>query len=186
MSTPELEALLKEAIIHVNAGETEQGRTLLESVLEQDPNNDRAWVWMSDCVEGAQQRRICLQQALNANPNNQAALDGMQVLEGELVQAAQSPPSLLESRLSAIGMGDQVAPSSPAPVSTAPPPEATAISPVPSAPSDLVEEQPATDEALEGPRRGRVVLLVAIVLLLFVIVCALVVGFVVFPLLQAF
>ena len=40
MSTPELEALIEEAIAHVNAGDMEQGRTLLEQVLEQDPKND--------------------------------------------------------------------------------------------------------------------------------------------------
>lgn len=170
MSTPELEALLEEAIAYVNAGETEQGRALLESVLEQDPKNDRAWVWLSGCVEDPRQRRICLQQALNANPSNQAALDGMQVLEGELVTASQVPPSLLESRLSAIGMGDEVgqARSSPRPS-----PE---VAPVPTAAPELIEpvEEAATDEALEKPRRGRAILLVAVVLLLFLIVCALV------------
>jgi len=173
VSTPELEALIEEAIVHVNAGETEQGRALLERVLEQDPNNDRAWVWMSGCVEGAQQRRICLQQALNANPNNQAALDGMQVLEGELVQASQAPPSLLESRLSAIGMGNQMASSSPSLASPTPPRAAATVYPPPPMPSEF-QEEPATDEALESPRRGRVVLLVAAVVLLFVIVCVLV------------
>jgi hypothetical protein len=185
VSTPELEALIEEAIVYVNTGETAQGRALLERVLEQDPKNDRAWVWMSACVEGAQQRRICLQQALNANPNNQAALDGMKVLEGELVQASEVPPSLLESRLSAIGMGDQVAPSSLPPEEPALPPESALVSPVPPAPTELVEE-PATGEALESPRRGRLILLVAAVLLLFVIVCVLVVGLVVPPLLQTF
>ena len=108
VSTPEQEALIEQAIAHVNAGELEEGRALLEQVLEQDPMNDRAWVWLSGCVEGEMQRRICLQQALRANPNNQAALDGMQLLDGELVQAAEAPPTLLESRLSAIGMGDEV------------------------------------------------------------------------------
>jgi hypothetical protein len=185
VSTPELEALIEEAIVHVNSGETEQGRALLERVLEQDPNNDRAWVWMSACVEGAQQRRICLQQALNANPKNQAALDGMRVLEGELVQGSQAPPSLLESRLSAIGMGDQVAPSRPAPVSPEPPPGAATVYPVTPAPSELVEE-PAAEEALETPRRGRIILLVAGVLFLFVIVCAMVALFVVPRLLEMF
>ena len=73
MSTPELEALIEEAIAHVNAGDMEQGRALLERVLEQDPKNDRAWVWLSGCVEDPRQRSICLQQALNTNPNNQAA-----------------------------------------------------------------------------------------------------------------
>jgi tetratricopeptide (TPR) repeat protein len=176
VSTPELEALLEEAIAHVNAGDTEQGRDLLEQVLGQDPKNDRAWVWMSGCVEDPRQRQICLQQALNANPNNQAALDGLQVLEGELVQASEIPPSLLESRLSAIGMGDQVeAPASPPATHEAAP----SLDPVaPTAPDEWAEtelvEEPATDEAVEKPRRGRIILLVAVVLLLCVIVCALV------------
>jgi hypothetical protein len=110
LSTPELEALLEQAIDHVNAGELEQGRAQLERVLEQDPKNDQAWVWLSGCVEEPMQRRICLQQALSANPNNQAALDGMEVLNGKLVQASEVPPSLLESRLSAIGMDGQTSP----------------------------------------------------------------------------
>jgi hypothetical protein len=177
VSTPEFEALLEEAITYVNAGDTKQGRALLERVLEQDPRNDRAWVWLSGCVEDPRQRRICLQQALNANPNNQAALDGMQVLEGKLVPGSQAPPSLLESRLSAIGMGDQVTPSSPPDVS--PPPEieeeTVVSSPVP---AEFVEEPSAEavgDEEVDGkPRRGRVVLLVAAVLLLFLVVCVLV------------
>ena len=169
MSTPELEALIEEAIANVNAGELGQGRALLEQVLEQDPKNDRAWVWLSGCVEDPRQRRICLQQALNANPDNQAALEGMQVLEGELVQASEVPPSLLESRLSAIGMGDEVE----APESTPPTPEPDVAAPPEPELTELAEE-PATDETVESPRRGRAILLVAVVLFLFLIVCVLV------------
>lgn len=191
MSTPENEALLEEAIAHVNAGEIELGRAELERVLEQNPKNDRAWVWLSGCVEDPRQRRICLQQALNANPNNQAALDGMQVLEGKLVHSSQAPPSLVESRLSAIGMGDEVTPSSPPPASPSPPPEeAVVISPVEPASAESVEEpttEAIVDEKVgEKPRTGRIVLLVAVVLLLFLVVCVLVAAVVVQPLLQAF
>lgn len=185
VSTPELEALLEEAIGLVNAGKFEQGRALLERVLGQNPKDDRAWVWLSGCVEDPRQRRICLQQALNANPNNQAALDGMQVLEGNLLQASQAPPSLLESRLSAIGMGNQVSPSSPLPPISPPPlPEATPVWPVAPEPTDYFVEEPMAVEIAEKPRRGRIVLLVALVLLLFVVVCVLVAGVVVPPLLQ--
>jgi hypothetical protein len=182
VSTPELEALLEQAIVHVNAGELEQGRTLLERVLEETPQNDRAWVWLSGCVEDPMQRRICLQQALKVNPENQAALDGMRVLEGKLVRASQVPPSLLESRLSAIGMGDQTMPSRPAPTVPPPPsPEAATVSsraraplePAAPASTEYLAE-PEITEAGKRPRRGRVVLLVAVVLLLFLIVCALV------------
>ena len=191
MSTPENEALLEEAIAHVNAGEIEQGRAKLERVLEQNPKSDRAWVWLSGCVEDPRQRRICLQQALNANPNNQAALDGMQMLEGKLVPSSQAPPSLVESRLSAIGMGNEATPSSPRPVSPSPPPEeVTEVSPVEPAPAESVEE-PAVEaigdeEVVEKPRRGRIVLLVALVLLLFLVVCILVAALVVPPLLETF
>lgn len=184
VSTPELEALLEEAIGLVNTGKFEQGRALLERVLAQNPKNDRAWVWLSGCVEDPRQRRICLQQALNANPNNQAALDGMQVLEGNLVQASQAPPSLLESRLSAIGMGSQVSPGRPSPVSAPPLPETAAAWPVAPEPTDYFFEEPMAVEIAEKPRRGRIVLLVALVLLLFMVVCILVAAIVVPPLLQ--
>lgn len=185
MSTTELEALLEQAIDHVNAGELEQGRALLERVLEQDPKNDRAWVWLSGCVEEPMQRRICLQQALSVNPNNQAALDGMDALDGKLVQASEVPPSLLESRLSAIGMGDRPPTARPAPAaSRSPSPEAAAIAPIAPLPTDIAWEQ-ETDETSERPgRRRRIVLLVAVVLLLFLVVCILVAATVVPPLLK--
>jgi hypothetical protein len=155
----------------------DEGRALLERVIEQDPRNDRAWVWLSGCVEDAMQRRICLQQALAANPKNQAALDGMQALEGKLVQASDMRPSLLESRLSALGMGDRPAGSRPAP-----PPRMEAGAPAaPDYFAPVVEED--MEESAERPRRSRVLLLVGVVLLLFVVVCALVALFVLPPLL---
>jgi hypothetical protein len=174
VSTPELEALLQQAVEHVNAGNLKEGRVLLERVLEQDPRNDRAWVWLSGCVEDTMQRRICLQQALKVNPNNQAALDGMEVLEGKLVPASELPPSLLESRLSAIGMGDRPMPARPAPVTAPPPaPAAAAISPIPPAATGMAEEQAGLET---GKRRGagRLLLLVLVVLLLSIVVCVLV------------
>jgi hypothetical protein len=166
VSTPELEALLEQAIDHVNAGELQPGRALLERVLEQDPRNDRAWVWLSGCVEDPMQRRICLQQALAVNPNNPAALDGMQALEGNLVQASEGPPSLLESRLSAIGMGEQPAAERPTQAVRVPEPAYEEyVSPAP------VEEE---EEVARPPRRrGLLLLLVAAVLLLFLVVCVL-------------
>ncbi len=172
MSTPELEALFEQAISHVNAGEVKEGRALLERVLEQEPRNDRAWVWLSGCVEEPLQRRICLQQALKANPNNQAALDGLQVLEGKLVQATDVRPSLLESRLSAIGMGDRAISRQPAPPPH-PAPEAAVVSPAEPAEFEFIG-QPEAEEPRRRPGRGRILLLVAAVLLLFLLVCALV------------
>jgi hypothetical protein len=181
VSTPEMEQLLQRAITHVNAGELDQGRALLEKILEQDPKNDRAWVWLSGCVDDPMQRRICLQQALSANPGNQAALDGMRVLDGELVQSSSGRPSLIESRLSAISMGESAA-SMPAPQAEAP------LSPEEGGPSPELGQEPgeaAPGEEAKKPPTLRIVLLGVVGLLLLCVVCSVVANFVVIPLIQS-
>jgi hypothetical protein len=174
VSTPEMEQLLQRAITHVNAGELDQGRALLEKILEQDPKNDRAWVWLSGCVDDPMQRRICLQQALSANPSNQAAVDGMRVLTGELVQASGGRPSLLESRLSAISMGETAA-SMPAPQPASPPsPEQAGQSP------DWGQEPGEAAPGQEARKRPvlRLVLLAVVGLLLLCVICGVLGNFV--------
>jgi hypothetical protein len=182
MGTSDPESMLQQAMAAVNAGDLVQGRALLESVLEQDPNNDWAWVWLSGCVEDPLQRRICLQQALKANPENPAALDGIRVLDGELVQAASVAPSLLESRLAAIGMGEV---SAAAPPTASPPTPDYAASPslTPGASPAVEVDQPA--DRPEAPRRRRVgfwIVLFLAVFVLAVVVCGLVVWLVALPL----
>lgn len=180
MSTPDLDQLLKQAIVCVNAGQLKEGRALLEQVLQRNPKHDRAWVWLSGCVEDPRQRRICLQQALLANPNNKAAQDGMKVLDGELVQA--SAPSLLESRMAAIGLAADTLVSTRPSAPTTAPPLPTVPAPVGSAPSataafapdtqdTLVSQQlpmPAEDETLvvQPARRPRTLLLVVAIVVL--------------------
>jgi hypothetical protein len=177
MDSPDTESLLAQAVAAVNGGDLVQGRALLEKILESDPRNDWAWVWLSGCVQDPLQRRICLQQALKVNPQNTAAQDGIKVLDGELTQASSAAPSLLESRLAAIGMGEQE------PAATAPAPAAEAAIPQSSG------EAMAGDagQAVEGgspPRRrkrGLLVLLIVLVLLLGALVCGLVAWQVVLP-----
>jgi hypothetical protein len=182
VSTPELEQLLQRAITHVNAGELDQGRALLEKILEQDPKNDRAWVWLSGCVDDPMQRRICLQQALSANPTNQAALDGMRALDGDLVQVSSGRPSLLESRLSAISMGETAA-SMPTP-QAAPPPSSEETSPAPAWGQESSDAAAPSQEAQKRPVL-RIVLLGVVGLLLLCVVCSVVVNFVVLPMLNS-
>ncbi len=172
MSKPELEKQLRQAIDRINVGDLLEGRKLLEGILETDPTNDTAWVWLSGCVDDPRQRRICLQQALRANPNNQAALDGMKVLDGALVQATSSGPSLLESRLAAIGMGEGEAPPTQAIQPAAP------TTPEP----DFAPDEEVSEDAPATPRRRlRIVLLGIIVLLLAVIACGIVAYTVLLP-----
>ena len=175
MSVPELEELLQRAITHVNAGELDQGRALLEKILEQDPKNDLAWVWLSGCVDDPMQRRICLQQALSANPTNQAALDGMRALDGELVQVSSGRPSLLESRLSAISMGETAA-NMPTPQQAAPssPEEGSALPALDQEPGEAVPGEEA-----KKPPVLRLVLLAVVGLLLLCVICGVIGNYVV-------
>jgi hypothetical protein len=173
MDTAESETLLKQAMAAVNAGELTHGRASLEKILESDPQNEWAWIWLSGCVGDPIQRRICLQQALKANPENQAALDGMKVLDGELVQVSGAGSSLLESRLAAIGIGEQV-PDVPAVAAEAPSP----AEPMPPA-MDVAQEQAITEP--KPRRRWLLVLVFLVVLFLAVLVCGLVATQVVLP-----
>jgi hypothetical protein len=174
MDSPDTKSLLAQAVAAVNGGDLVQGRALLEKILESDPRNDWAWVWLSGCVQDPLQRRICLQQALKANPQNTVAQDGIKALDGELVQASSVAPSLLESRLAAIGMGEQE-------------PAATAPAPTPAAEAALPPSSVEAGQAVDGgspPRRrkrGLLVLLILVVLLLAALVCGLVVWQVVLP-----
>lgn len=183
MGTSELDSLLQEAIAFVNQGELSQGQVLLEDILEKDPQNDQAWVWLSGCVDAPIQRRICLQQALRANPNNQAALDGMRVLDGEMVQVSTAAPSLVESRLAAIGMGEAEAPPK-----TTVELDTASIQPVPSLPDVVAplefDDIDAEDEESK-PRKGLIFLIIAL-LALSLVVCGLVVGIVLLPILPDF
>jgi len=190
MSTPDLDQLLKQAIACVNAGQLNEGRALLEQVLQRNPRNDRAWVWLSGCVEDPRQRRICLQQALLANPNNKAAQDGMKVLDGELVQA--SAPSLLESRMAAIGLAaDTVVSTRPSTPATAapPPPTPVAAGGAPSAAATFAPDSadtlisapppaPAEDETLvtQRARRPRTLLLIVAIIVLILLLGMLIVS----------
>ncbi len=180
MSTPEMEQLLQRALAHVNGGELDQGRALLEKILEQDPKNDRAWVWLSGCVDDPMQRRICLQQALSANPNNQAALDGMRVLDGDLVQASGGQASLLDRRLSAISMGETAA-DMPAPQPTEP-----ALSEAFGQAPGFAQEpgEAVSEEGAKRPPTLRLVLLAVVGLLLLCVICGVIGNFVLPALLQ--
>ena len=179
MDAPDSASLLTQAMAAVNVGDLVQGRTLLEQILENDPRNEWAWIWLSGCVQEPLQRRICLQQALKANPQNQVAVDGMRVLDGELAQASSAAPSLLESRLAAIGMGerDAAAPSSePAPESGAAIPNLAR-----EAAADASIRRSDAQTAPKPRKRGLLVLLILLVLLLAVLACGLVVWRVVLP-----
>jgi len=76
----DVEVLLKEAIAAVQTGELERGKRLLDRVLEQDPQNEQAWLWMSVAVDNVEERKACLGRVLRINPDNEEAWRSLRAL----------------------------------------------------------------------------------------------------------
>ncbi len=64
---------LQRAINAIKEGKKTEGKTLLAEILHTDPNNERAWLWMSAAVKNPDNKEECLERVLKLNPDNQPA-----------------------------------------------------------------------------------------------------------------
>lgn len=71
---------LKAGIAAAKAGQKEKAHALLMDVLRDDEENELAWLWLSGVVDTKQDRRICLENVLTLNPDNQIAQRGLNKL----------------------------------------------------------------------------------------------------------
>ena len=69
--------LLEEAVSAIKAGHKERGRQLLEDLLADDPQNEKALLWMTAVTNDPFQRRHYLHQILQINPNHKQAKRGL-------------------------------------------------------------------------------------------------------------
>lgn len=72
---------LQEAIQAIKDNNKEKGSQALNRILQDDPNNVTAWIWLSGCYDDLSTKRHCLEAALKADPNNQTAQRGLQYLK---------------------------------------------------------------------------------------------------------
>jgi len=77
MSSTEINAWLREGITAVKAGEREKAYERLMAVLRADEENELAWLWLSGVMQTVNERRICLENVLTLNPENQLAQRGL-------------------------------------------------------------------------------------------------------------
>jgi hypothetical protein len=71
---------LELAITAIRSNRKEEGRQLLNLLIQENPNNEMAWLWMSSVVNTDEQRARCLYHVLAINPDNQVARRGLQLL----------------------------------------------------------------------------------------------------------
>jgi len=65
--------ILDSAIQAIQYGDRASGMRLLAQVLRADPQNVRAWLWMSEVADTEEQRRECLQRVMAIDPLNRTA-----------------------------------------------------------------------------------------------------------------
>ncbi len=67
------EKQLQEAIQLFKEGQKAEASAALTRLLETEPGNELAWLWLAACTDQAEERRYCLEKALEINPQNQKA-----------------------------------------------------------------------------------------------------------------
>jgi hypothetical protein len=87
---------LEQAIAVIKSGDKAQGRRLLVVVLQEEPRNAKAWLWMSAVVDDPERRRKSLLTVLEIEPENELAKKGLARfgwLEEEVAAPAPAPPT---------------------------------------------------------------------------------------------
>ena len=77
----DVQALLREGIEAARSGDKVTARARFEAALELDENNEKAWYWLTSVVETDEERRVCLNNVLFINPNNERARAMLDKLE---------------------------------------------------------------------------------------------------------
>lgn len=87
--------LIEQGIAAARAERKEEAEELLRQALALNPDNERAWLWLSAVVDGIEAQRECLQNVIRINPSNPFARSGLSFLahlrEGYEYLAARAP-----------------------------------------------------------------------------------------------
>jgi thioredoxin-like negative regulator of GroEL len=67
----------------LEAGNLQQARLIYETILQETPRNEEAWLGLADVLTDTNDKRICYENTLKINRNNQVAREGLRNLEPE-------------------------------------------------------------------------------------------------------
>jgi tetratricopeptide (TPR) repeat protein len=88
---------LREGIAAIKAGQDERARELLIRVVACDEGNAQAWLWLSGVAESLEDRKVCLENVIEIDPDNAAAHKGLAWVEQQVQQQMDQPTSSLPS-----------------------------------------------------------------------------------------
>jgi hypothetical protein len=89
------ESILQLGIAAAKDKNTEEARSLFRLLTREDPENLQGWLWLAGVAETRDEKRSALENALQIDPDNQAARQAMQKLENQPAEPEQ--PTITES-----------------------------------------------------------------------------------------
>jgi len=78
--TANVDAMVREAIRAYKAGQKAEAHALLLKATELDQMHEQAWMWLSAVVDTPEDQRICLENVIYINPDNENARRGLALL----------------------------------------------------------------------------------------------------------
>ncbi len=97
---PNLEQLMQIGIQTAKQGNKQNARVIFQQILDQDKQNERAWLWMARVAQTPRDRVRYLNTVLRINPNNATALQ-----ELERMKQRQLTSNSQALRYGMIGLG---------------------------------------------------------------------------------
>ena len=72
---------LQQGVAALDAGDKALARRLFGRAIQEDPQSEQAWLWLSGAVESDKERLMCLNKVLAINPDNEMAQRGAAALQ---------------------------------------------------------------------------------------------------------
>ena len=69
----EMDTLLTQGVAAAQAGDLQRARSLFEALLEKDPHNEEAWLWLSAITDDVEERKAYLRRVLELDYDNEKA-----------------------------------------------------------------------------------------------------------------
>jgi len=88
-----VDSLVQQAVTAYKANRKEEARELLLKAVDQDEYNEQAWLWLSAVVDSLDEQKVCLENVISINPNNERARKGLASVEQKLAAKPPTPSS---------------------------------------------------------------------------------------------
>ncbi len=146
-----MQDMLRRAVVYIQAGEREEGKHLLTLVVQVEPDNATAWLWLAAVADTEAERLDALQRVVQIDPDHALGRRAQAMLRREVIKevATRLPPPTLPRTIAPPRAAEPPQPPAPTPPALQPPRPYRATHPTTMPPA----ERPRA-------RRGRLGLLV--------------------------